>query len=103
MTTGSWSDWLPHGGSGLPAGLYGKTVEVRTTRPFSGNARDGTSALGIAGVTLIKWWHWTEEGRMLPIWHVHWSGSLPIDEYRVWLPEASHSEEESHIPATSSL
>ena len=52
--TEQWSDWLPHDGSGLPEGLYGKTVEVRTTGPFTGNAPDGTSALGIAGVTLIR-------------------------------------------------
>jgi integrase len=29
--TEHWSDWLPHDGSGLPEGLYGRTIEVRTT------------------------------------------------------------------------
>ena len=84
MTTEQWSEWLPHDGSGLPEGLYGRTVEVRTTGPYTGKAPDGTSALGIAGVTLIRSWHWTEEGRRLPTWHVRWTSSMPIDEYRVW-------------------
>ena len=81
--TEQWSEWLPHDGSGLPADLYGKTVEVRTTGPFTGNAPDGTSALGIAGVTLIRSWHWTAESRVLPVDHPGWRASLPIDEYRV--------------------
>lgn len=81
--TEHWSEWLPHDGSGLPDGLYGKTVEVRTTGPCTGNATDGTSALGIAGVTLIRSWHWTAERRALPVWDVRWTSSLPIDEYRV--------------------
>ena len=84
MTTEHWSEWLPHDGSGLPAGLYGKTVEVRTTGPFTGNAADGiTHALGIAGVTFIKSWTWTWESRTQPVGSAWFSWSLPIDEYRV--------------------
>ena len=81
---GYWSEWRKHDGSGLPEGLNGATVEVRTTGPITGNAPDGMSALGLAGVTLIRSWRWTPESRALPVWHPRWTSSQPIDEYRVW-------------------
>ena len=89
MTTGFWSDWRSHDGSGLPAGLYGKTVEVRTTKPFTGKPDEGRlSGFGIAGLTFIQSWHWTWESRMRPLWDQPFCIALPIDEYRVWLDAA---------------
>lgn len=83
---GHWGCWYMHDGSGCPTWIVGLFVHVRTTRPFSGSARGEMDGYGIAGVTLVESWLWTEESRMLPPWHPRWTASQPIDEFRVWLP-----------------
>ncbi|WP_137702374.1 hypothetical protein [Marimonas lutisalis] len=71
---GAWGPWTRHDGNGMPV-RPGTVVEVFSEEDPK-TARNGVvKRVGIAGVDLVYYWHWTAETRAT-------QSLLPIDLYR---------------------
>jgi len=84
----TWGPWIDHDGSGIPPGLHGATVEVRTFPPYAGRP-DALRQVGVVGLTLKHSFCWTYSSRM----DIE-NQSTPIDQYRIWVEKAEEPIEQ---------
>ena len=74
-----WGPWQRHDGRGMPV-PEGTVVEAEALPPHRPPKHGITRRVGIAGVDLVRSWHWTPENRVRGC-DCGWV--LPIDRYRI--------------------